>query len=179
MPIMVLTRESARLTLPGTGLSQWLQRRISMFDAAQPTLPFSDQRPSLLAPRAAKKRSAPYPVLDQPASPTQMRAMRQAFLGLVERWALSGQETLKLLGEPSEDAPAREARQTALLGVGRSLLIVLPEGDHCLCYLRRPCPAFAGVSVLQIMLAEGLAGIERVRDFLAGEAQKACPSIGR
>jgi hypothetical protein len=66
-----------------------------------------------------------------------------------------------------------------LLGVGRSLLLVLPEGDHCLCYLRRPCPAFAGASVLQIMLAEGLAGIERVREFLAGEAQKACPSMGR
>ena len=165
--------------MTGTGLSQWLQRRINMFDAAQPTLPFSDQLPSLLAPRAAKKKSVRYPVLEQPTSPAQMRAMRQAFLGLVERWALSGPETLKLLGEPFEDEPAREARLNALLGVGRSLLLVLPEGDHCLCYLRRPCADFAGASVLQIMLTEGLAGIERVREFLAREAQKACPLMGR
>ena len=150
-----------------------------MFDAEQPTLPFSDQLPSTLAPRAAKKRTSRHPVLDQPTSPAQMRAMRQAFMGLVERWALSGAETLKLLGEPSEDEPAREARLNALLGVGRSLLLVLPEGDHCLCYLRRPCPAFADTSVLQIMLAEGLTGIERVREFLAGEVQKPCPSMGR
>ena len=96
-----------------------------------------------------------------------MRVMRQAFLGLVRRWALGGEETLLLLGEPREDAVAQEARLSALLGVGRSLLLLLPEGDSCLCYLRRPCPAFAGASVLQIMLTDGLPGIERVRTYLA------------
>jgi hypothetical protein len=93
--------------------------------------------------------------------------MRQAYMGLVKRWALSGEETLLLLGEPRADATAQEARLSALLGVGRSLLLLLPEGDTSLCYLRRPCPAFGGASVLQIMLTDGLPGIERVREHLA------------
>ena len=96
-----------------------------------------------------------------------MRVMRQAFLGLVRRWALSGEETLLLLGEPREDAVAQEARLSALLGVGRSLLLLLPEADSCLCCLRRPFRAFAGASLLQIMLTDGLPGIERVREHLA------------
>jgi hypothetical protein len=96
--------------------------------------------------------------------------MRQAFLGLVSRWALSGEETLRLLGEPLDDAPTRETRLNALLGINRSLLLVLPEGDACLCFLRRPYRAFAGASVLQVMLADGLPGIERVREYLAWAA---------
>lgn len=138
-----------------------------MLDEAQPALPFSELLSSPLAPRPARRKQPPCPVLDRPASPDQLRAMRQAFLGLVSRWALSGEEALRLMGEPFEDAAAREARLNALLGVGRSLLLVLPESDACLCYLRRPCQAFAGASVLQVMLADGFSGIERVREYLA------------
>ncbi len=141
-----------------------------MVDTSQPDLPFSEPLPATLAPRSARRKHAPHPVLDAPASPGQLRAMRQAFIGLVKRWALTGEETLQLLGEPFEDEVAREQRLSALLGVGRSLLLLLPEGDHCLCYLRRPCRAFAGASVLQIMLADGLPGIERVREYLARAA---------
>jgi hypothetical protein len=141
-----------------------------MLDGLQPALPFSDPLPLTLAPRPKGRKHAPHPVLDAPATPAQLRAMRQAFLGLVRRWALSGEETLLLLGEPVEDASAREQRLHALLGVGRSLLLVIPEGDACLCYLRRPCRAFAGASVLQIMLADGFPGIERVREYLARAA---------
>ena len=138
-----------------------------MLDGLQPALPFSDPLPLTLAPRPKGRKHAPHPVLDAPATPAQLRAMRQAYLGLVRRWALSGEETLLLLGEPSGDRPEREARLNALLGVGRSLLLVIPEGDACLCYLRRPCRAFAGASVLQIMLTDGLSGIEPVREHLA------------
>ena len=138
-----------------------------MLDTVQPALPFADPLPATLAPRPARRKAAPHPVLDAPTSPEQMRAMRQAFLGIVSRWALSGEETLRLLGEPFEDASAREQRVSALLGVSRSLLLVLPERDSCLCYLRRPCRAFAGASVLQIMLTDGLSGIERVCEYLA------------
>ena len=141
-----------------------------MLDVTQPTLPFSEPLPSTLAPRPARTKLPSHPVLDGPASPDQLRTMRRAFLGLVSRWALSGEETLRLLGEPCGERPERAARLNALLGVGRSLLLVLPEGDACLCYLRRPCRAFAGASVLQIMLADGLPGIERVRESLARAA---------
>ncbi len=134
---------------------------------AQPVLPFAEPLPSPLAPRLTRRKAVPHPVLDAPAWPAQRRAMRQAFLGLVGRWALSGEETLRLLGEPHEDEAAREARLGALLGVSRSLLLLLPEGDACVCFLRRPCAAFAGASVLQVMLAEGLLGIERVSEHLA------------
>jgi hypothetical protein len=138
-----------------------------MLDGLQPALPFSDPLPVTLAPRPKKRKHALHPVLDAPLSPAQLRAMRQALMGLVRRWALSGEETLLLLGEPVEDAAAREQRLNALLGVGRSLLLLLPEHDSCLCYLRRPCRAFAGASLLQIMLTDGLSGIDRVREHLA------------
>lgn len=91
-------------------------------------------------------------------------------MGLVRRWALTGEEALQLLGEPFEDGASRWQRLAALLGVNRSLLLVLPERDSCLCYLRRPCEDFAGASILQIMLTDGLSGIERVRQYLAGLA---------
>jgi hypothetical protein len=146
-----------------------------MLDDPEPPLPFSDALPVTLAPRPKRRKYAPHQVLDAPASPAQMRAMRQASLGLVRRWALSGEEALKLLGEPFEDAAAREQRLSALLGVGRSLLLLLPEGDSCLCYLRRPCRAFAGASLLGIMLTDGLPGIERVREHLAQQAAQPGP----
>ena len=146
-----------------------------MFDAAQPALPFTDPLPATLAPRQVKRKVSSFPVLAAPASPAEMRAMRQAFIGLVSRWALSGEETLKLMGEPLEDATAREQRLSALLGVGRSLLLLLPEGDSCLCYLRRPCRAFAGASLLQVMLTDGRPGIERVREHLAQLAAQPGP----
>lgn len=129
-----------------------------MFDTVQPALPFADPLPATLAPRSTKRKPSPFPILDAPASPAQMRAMRQAFMGLVKRWALSG------------DAAAREARLSALLGANRSLLLLLPDPDSCLCFLRRPCRDFAGASVLQVMLANGLSGIERVREHLANLA---------
>ena len=141
-----------------------------MFDTVQPALPFADPLPATLAPRSTQRKPSPFPILDAPASPAQMRAMRQAFMGLVKRWALSGEETLQLLGEPSDDAAAREARLIALLGVHRSLLLLLPHPDSCLCFLRRPCRAFGGAPILQIMLADGLSGIERVREHLANLA---------
>ena len=133
----------------------------------QPALPFSELLPVTLAPRPKQRKHALHPVLNAPATPAELRAMRQAYMGLVKRWALSGEETLNLLGEPFEDAAAQGQRLTALLGVGRSLLLLLPEADSCLCCLRRPFRAFAGASLLQIMLTDGLPGIERVREHLA------------
>lgn len=141
-----------------------------MFDSVQPALPFADPLQATLAPRPARRGRSRYPILDAPASAAELRAMRQAYVGLVRRWALTGEEALHLLGEPFEDAVAREKRLNALLGVSRSLLLVLPDQDSCLCYLRRPCRDLAGASLLQVMLADGLPGIERVREHLASMA---------
>jgi hypothetical protein len=143
-----------------------------MLDTAQPNLPFADPLPATLAPPPTKRRSSGFPILDAPANPAQRQALRHGFMGLFKRWAPTGEETLQLLGEPSDDASAREARLNALVGVNRSLQLVLPDQDSCLCYLRRACKDFAGASLLQIMLADGLPGIERVRDYLAHLARK-------
>lgn len=148
-----------------------------MLDTKQPALPFIEPLPTTLASRPVRQKQVPHPVLDAPASPAQVRAMRQAFMGLVKRWALTGEETLQLLGEPFGSEAARETRLNALLGMNRSLLLVLPEGDSCLCYLRRPCRAFAGASVLQVMIADGLSGIERVREHLAHLAAQPGASV--
>jgi hypothetical protein len=103
--------------------------------------------------------------------------MRQAYLGLATRWALSGEEALKLLGEPLEEEALRAERMAALLGINRSLLLILPEPDVSLCYLRRPNTAFDGASALQVMLAGGHAGIARVRAHLAEQAARPLPHL--
>ncbi|TNC72188.1 hypothetical protein [Rubellimicrobium roseum] len=146
-----------------------------MLESSQPALPLMDQLPLSAPPaRAGRRRTS---VAARPAgaacSAGQLRAMRQAFLGLATRWALSGEEALRLMGEPFDDEAARIERLEGLLGIHRSLLLLLPEPDTCLCFLRRPAAAFDGCSALGVMLADGRTGIARVRAHIVEHVARA------
>ena len=69
---------------------------------------------------------------------TELHALHLAFLGVISRWTLSGTEALMLLEEPRAEEQERRQRLNELVGLTRSLLLVLPEPGHTLCYLRRP-----------------------------------------
>jgi hypothetical protein len=84
----------------------------------------------------------------------------------VARWSLTGAETLTLLGEPLSEEHERHERLQALLGAHRSLLLLAPDPARCAKLLRDPDLALEGLSMLQVMINDGLPGIARVRAHL-------------
>lgn len=140
-----------------------------MLDAAQLWLPTLAGEPAA-APfgvprvRTGRRRARAAPAIAQ-ASP-DLRASRRAYLGVVARWALTGPETLTLLGEPLSREDERHERLEGLLGAHRSLLLIVPDPARCAKLLREPDPALEGASMLQVMLRDGLPGIARVRAHL-------------
>ncbi len=112
------------------------------------------------------RRARPRPqAVAAPVGPDQ-RASRRAYLGVVARWSLTGPETLTLLGEPLCDEGERHERLQALLGAHRSLLLLAPDPGRCARLLRDPDPALEGLSMLQVMIKDGLPGMARVRAHL-------------
>lgn len=171
-----------------------------MLDAAQPLLPSLDLTVLCRAPaRATRARArakararepgpmpsfvlAPARLAALPPGPAdrlesdpfraaQLRALRQAFMGLADRWGLSGLEALTLLGEPRAADEERHERLRLLVGVHRLLLLACPEPGRCRDVLRQACPALGGPALLPFMLAGGRPAMERVRDHLAGQAR--------
>lgn len=152
---------------------------LSMLDLSQPSLPLLGLEQAVDRPEQVTSRRPRKPVPSAAPDPTpaldgcgaaELRALRLAFLGVASRWALSGAEALTLLGEPLAAEPERHERLNALVGLNRSLLLLLPEPDRALGYLRRPCPDFDEASPLQLMLAGGASAIARVRAHLAATA---------
>ncbi len=135
-----------------------------MFDA-QPLLPMFDEG-ALAAPaptvRKPQARTAA-PAARKSGGVAELRAARYAFLGLASCWGLSGEEVLRLLGEPVAAEAERHERLQALLGIRRSLQLLASDPDRCRLLLRQPDPAFDGHSPLGLMLAGGPAAITRVR----------------
>lgn len=132
---------------------------------AQPLLPmFEDGALAASVPIARKReaRKAASAAL-KPDNVAELRAARYAFLGLASCWGLSGEEVLRLLGEPVAAEAERHERLQALLGIRRSLQLLASDPDRCRLLLRQPDPAFDGHSPLGLMLAGGPAAITRVR----------------
>lgn len=136
-----------------------------MFDAAQPWLPLLDEEARLDPPlrRTRRRRAAPALAV---ADGREHRAARLAFLGVVSSWALTATEVLTLLGEPLSSEAERIERIDGVLGARRSLQLIAPEPGRAAEILRRPDPALAGASLLEVMLRDGLPGIARVRAHL-------------
>ena len=121
-------------------------------------LPQGPARRSMgVAPRAAAKAEP------SPCAAAEHRALRQAYVGLVTRWALSAREALCLLGEPLAGEEERRERLSALVGLGRSLVALEPHPERGPHHLRAPCPALDGASPLELMLSHGLPAIREVR----------------
>ncbi len=108
----------------------------------------------------------------------------RAFARIAEAWGLTVDEQLVLLGRPPRSTyfawrkqPERAAvprdtleRLSNLLGIWKSLQILLPEPAAADAWLRRPntAEAFGGRSALERMLAGNVVDIHYVRRYLDG-----------
>ncbi|EGJ11235.1 MULTISPECIES: MbcA/ParS/Xre antitoxin family protein [Rubrivivax] len=108
----------------------------------------------------------------------------RAFVRIAEAWGLSVDEQLVLLGQPARSTffawrqhpeKARLSRDTLerlsnLLGIYKSLQILLPEPAAADAWVRQPnsAEAFGGRSALQRMLAGNVGDLHFVRRYLDG-----------
>lgn len=118
-------------------------------------------------------------------SPQQMAsAGLRAFVRIAEAWGLTVDEQIRLLGEPARSTyfgwrkhpdSASLPRDTLerlsnLLGIWKSLQILLPDVGAADAWVRRPntAPLFGGRSALQQMLAGNVSDLNLVRRYLDG-----------
>ena len=130
-------------------------------------------------PQSAKAATSAAP------STAQMGAAGlRAFGRIAEQWGLSTEEQRQLLGQPPRStffawrkAPAQAAlsrdtleRLSLLLGIYKSLQILLPEPAAADAWVRQPnsAPAFGGRSALERMLAGNVSDLNHVRRYLDG-----------
>jgi hypothetical protein len=108
----------------------------------------------------------------------------RAFARIAEAWGLSVDEQIRLLGEPprstffawrKQPQKANLSRDTMerlsnLLGIWKSLQILLPEPAAADAWVRRPnaAPPFGGRSALEHMLGGNLSDLNLVRRYLDG-----------
>lgn len=121
----------------------------------------------------------------QPPSSEQMGAAGlRAFERIAQAWGLNVDEQLCLLGQPprstyfswrKQPEAARLPRDTLerlsnLLGIYKSLQILLPDAEAADAWVRKPnaAPLFGGASALQRMLAGNVSDLNLVRRYLDG-----------
>lgn len=120
----------------------------------------------------------------QPAEPVAagvVAAGLRAFFRIAERWALSNEEAIVLLGQPSratyfkwkkgEVGSGRPGldlatRLSLVLGVFKALELLYRQPEQADRWLRQPNAAFAGQSALERMLAGQITDLAAVRDYL-------------
>ena len=104
----------------------------------------------------------------------------RAFARIAAHWSLTVDEQRRLLGEPPRStffawrkAPEQAAlprdtleRLSLLLGIWKSLQILLPDAAAADAWVRKPNAAFGGVSALDVMLAGNVGDLLRVRRAL-------------
>ena len=125
---------------------------------------------------------APSPPFVSPPVDRLSAAGLRAFVRMAGLWRLSVDEQLCLLGQPSRSTffawrkhpdRARLGRDTLerlsnLLGIYKSLQILLPDEAAADAWLRQPnrAPLFGGQSALQHMLAGNMSDVHLVRRYL-------------
>jgi hypothetical protein len=125
-------------------------------------------------------RPSPPPVSTQDMAAAGLRA----FARLAEAWGLTVDEQIRLLGEPARSTffawrkhPERASlsrdtleRLSNLLGIWKSLQILLPDPAAADAWVRRPnsAPPFGGGSALDRMLAGNVSDLNLVRRYLDG-----------
>ncbi|MEM5434262.1 MbcA/ParS/Xre antitoxin family protein [Paraburkholderia diazotrophica] len=134
---------------------------------------------------AAHISSAERPLRRPPAEPSvadMSAAGLRAFFNIARDWELSADEQITLLGSPGrstffkwKNSPqtARLARDTLerlslLLGIYKSLQILLPQPAAADAWIKRPnsAPPFGGRRALDRMLAGNISDLVAVRQYL-------------
>jgi hypothetical protein len=104
----------------------------------------------------------------------------RAFARIAQAWDLSTEEQRRLLGEPPRStffawrkAPAQAAlsrdtleRLSLILGIYKSLQILLPDAMAADAWVKKPNAAFGGSSALALMLGGNVGDLLRVRRWL-------------
>lgn len=110
----------------------------------------------------------------QPRIPVEL----EAFLGIAERWRLSTEEQILLLGSPGRSTffkwkkdggnlPAdTQERLSHLLGIWKSLRILFTVDERAEEWVRRRNLYFDGASALDVMLEGSVTSLYRVRRYL-------------
>lgn len=110
-------------------------------------------------------------------SRSQLPIELDAFFGIAERWRLSTDEQIALLGSPGRStffkwkkdggtlpADTRE-RVSHILGILKCLRILFTQDDRGDAWIRAKARYFDGASALDVML-ESMSGLIRVRRYL-------------
>jgi hypothetical protein len=122
----------------------------------------------------------PQPAKATPSSAQMGAAGLRAYARIAEHWGLSTDEQRQLLGQPPRStffawrkAPAQAAlsrdtleRLSLLLGIYKSLQILLPDAAAADAWIKKPNAAFGGASALALMLGGNVADLLRVRRWL-------------
>jgi hypothetical protein len=128
---------------------------------------------------------APRDIEPTQVAPAQLAAAGlRAFGRIAEAWGLTVDEQLALLGRPPRStyfawrkAPERAVlsrdtleRLSNLLGIWKSLQILLPDAGAADAWVRQPnqAPLFGGRSALERMLAGNVSDLHLVRRYLDG-----------
>ena len=112
----------------------------------------------------------------------EARAMLRAVLNLLDKWRLSQQEKLVLLGAPSERTFQRWRagaigplpndtvhRLGDLLGIHKALRYMFTDLARAYAWVKRPNEAFGGRPALDVMLQGAPSDISRIRAYLDAE----------
>lgn len=105
-------------------------------------------------------------------------AIMDTFSQLAEDWELSTEEQITLLGSPGRSTFFKwkksggnlphdtVERISHLLGIYKSLQIVLPETDSADAWVKKPNVYFDNRSALEVMLNGNVVDIYKVREYL-------------
>ena len=117
------------------------------------------------------------PGIRQGAGQSRIPAELEAFFAIADKWRLSTDDQIALLGSPGRStffkwkkeggtlpADTRE-RISHMLGIWKSLRILFTQDERGEAWVRAKNRYFDGASALDVML-EGIAGIIRVRRYL-------------
>jgi hypothetical protein len=88
-------------------------------------------------------------------------ATARAAAALVPRWGAPNAIVARLIDG--------EGRAAALLGIHRALRCIFADSDRALRWIGTPNEAFDGACALDLIVADGLAGMKRVQAYLDAE----------
>lgn len=112
------------------------------------------------------------------AGDVRIPAVLDAFSRLSEDWELSTDEQITLLGSPGRSTFFKWKKSggnlphdtieriSHLLGIYKSLQIVLPSPDAADAWVKKPNGFFGGRSALEVMLGGHVVDIYKVREYL-------------
>lgn len=122
------------------------------------------------------------PVAHEPGAagvrPSPIPVELEAFFALAEKWDLSTEDQIRLLGSPGRSTffkwkkeggtlpPDTQERISHALGVWKSLQILFPSEDRGRAWLRRSNDFFDGATALEVMATGKFSDLYRVRWYL-------------